>query len=407
VLISFLLPTRNRLSYLKLAIETVRRQEDAEWEIVVSDNDSDEDVRGHLEELADDRIVYKRTDRLLPVTDNWNAALRLSRGDYVLMLGDDDGLLPNYLPHLRSLITGFGRPDLVYTAALIFTYPGVDPASPESMLEDTMYAEFFDGGSEPFALSHDYAVRAVRRAMAFRLAFNFNMQLSVISRRLVDALLTRGEFFQSSFPDYYATCAALLNAENIVADPQPRVVVGVTPKSYGYFHLNRREDEGREFLGGQRTQTVPGTNINDGWLSAMEALEANFGGQYDLHVNHRRYRFLQATHVYAARHRGLIHDGEVAQMERALPPAERFLYHAADAAARTLMPLVPQGLWQTLMRRGQGQFPKWDPRRERGRFRDILDVYDHFARQAQVSGEPDHGAIAAAPSAPRAGRPTR
>ena len=41
---SILLPTRDRLELLKLAVESVRLQDYAEWEIIVSDNASSQDV---------------------------------------------------------------------------------------------------------------------------------------------------------------------------------------------------------------------------------------------------------------------------------------------------------------------------------------------------------------------------
>ena len=100
VLISFLLPTRDRLPYLKLAIETVRRQDNEDWEIVVADNASEEDVVAYVNSLEDSRILVRRAPEPVPVTENWNAALEMSSGDYVLMLGDDDGLLPGVCePH--------------------------------------------------------------------------------------------------------------------------------------------------------------------------------------------------------------------------------------------------------------------------------------------------------------------
>ena len=83
---SVLLPTRNRLEYLRYAVETVRRQDYDNWEIIVSDNDSAEDIRGFVDALADDRIVYLRTGSFVPVTENWNNALSHSTGDYVVML---------------------------------------------------------------------------------------------------------------------------------------------------------------------------------------------------------------------------------------------------------------------------------------------------------------------------------
>ena len=73
--------------------------------------------------------MYRRTERPLPVTENWNAALELSSGEYVLMLGDDDGLLPGYIARMRGLIERFEQPELIHTGALLFTYPGVDPAA--------------------------------------------------------------------------------------------------------------------------------------------------------------------------------------------------------------------------------------------------------------------------------------
>ena len=72
---SVLLPTRNRSSLLAEAIETVRAQSFADWEIIVSDNASIDDVKGLIEGIADPRIVYLRSDKALPVTENWNRAV--------------------------------------------------------------------------------------------------------------------------------------------------------------------------------------------------------------------------------------------------------------------------------------------------------------------------------------------
>ena len=161
-----------------------------------------------------------------------------------------------------------------------------------------------------------------------------------------------------------------------MADPTTPVVIGVTPKSYGYFHLNEREEEGREMLGDQAERTLPGTNINDGWLSAMRAIEANFGARYGLRVNMRRYRYLQAVSVYAARHRGHADNAQVARLEAALPPLERITYRTADLIGRGLVRILPTGLWKRLMRRGQGQFPRSQPALAEGRHRDLLEVFE-------------------------------
>jgi len=377
VLISFLLPTRDRLTYLKLAIETVRRQDSGDWEIVVSDNDSREDVAGHVESLEDPRIRYERTPRPLSVTENWTAALAMSSGDYVLMLGDDDGVLPGYVTHMKALIDRFEHPDLVYTGALLFTYPGVDPDCPAGFLAGNTHGEFFADAREPFVLDHELAIAAVRRSLDFRLAFNFNMQLSLVSRRLIAEMRPQGDFYQSAFPDFYASCAAMLSARRIVADPGERVVIGVTPKSYGFFHLNHKESEGRAFLSGATDgpAQLPGTNINEGWLKAMEAVEANYGARFGIRVNRRRYRLVQASNVYTRHLHGGASAAEVAALEASLPLGERLVLRAANRVARLARRAIPRRAWTALTQRFVGQHPSnWDPWREEGRYADLLEV---------------------------------
>jgi glycosyltransferase involved in cell wall biosynthesis len=377
MLISFLLPTRDRLPYLKLAIETVRRQDSGDWEIVVSDNDSSDDVAGHVASLQDPRIHYARTPRLLPVTENWNAALAMSSGDYVLMLGDDDGVLPGYVTHMRTLIDRFQQPDLIYSGALLFTYPGVDPDCPAGFLAANTHGEFFGDAHDPFLLGREQALAAVRRSLDFHLAFNFNMQLSLVSRRLIEEMSPQGDFYQSAFPDFYASCAAMLCAQRTVADPGERVVIGVTPKSYGFFHLNQQESEGRAFLSGagDGPAQMPGTNINEGWLKAMEALEANYGARFGLRVNRRRYRLVQASNVYTRHLHGAADADEVAALEASLPLGERLVLRAANRVARLVRLAIPQRLWTALTQRFVGQHPSdWDPWREEGRYADLLEV---------------------------------
>ena len=122
------------------------------------------------------------------MTANWNRALAASEGDYTIMLGDDDALLPGYLRAMDELIARFSAPDVIYTKALLFTYPGVDPQRPAGSLMEHGCGDFFAGAQAPFVLDRDRALELVRGAMDFRLRYDFNAQFALISRRLIDAL---------------------------------------------------------------------------------------------------------------------------------------------------------------------------------------------------------------------------
>jgi len=305
---SILLPTRNRLQLLQYAVESVRRQDFSDWEIVVSDNASTEDVRGFVARLDDPRTHYVRTDSFVSVTDNWNNALRASTGDYVIMLGDDDALMPGYFSQLAHLIEKHEAPDLIYTDAYQYAYPNVMPGHPSGFIQQG-YAEFITGRArtEPFWLPRAEAFALVAKSMSFRISFGFNMQHYVVSRRMVNALSSHGEFYESPFPDYYAANALLLLAENVLVVPHPLIVIGISPKSFGYYFFNGKESEGNSFLKNlpdsglkKRLENVvlPGSSLLSSWLYAMESIQQNLECPPDIAIDYRRYRLNQVHFVY-------------------------------------------------------------------------------------------------------------
>jgi len=388
--VSVLLPTRNRLEFLRYAIETVLRQDDPDWEVVVSDNDSEEDIAGHVDGLADDRVRYVRTGSFVPVTANWNNALEHSTGRYVVMLGDDDGLMPGYVRRMRELVERFREPDLIYQGAWLYAYPGVDPAEASGYLQPYGYAEFMRGAVEPFVLAPATRRRMVKAAMRFRVRYGFNMQFSTVSRPLIDRLAPQGPFFQSAFPDYYATNVAFLAAAEIVVEPRPLVAIGVTPKSYGFFHMNDREEAGKAFLeappGESERQArdaaeMPGSNINTGWLSALEAIAQRYPELVPAQPARRRFRALQALSVYEAHYLDGAADGaQVARMEAHLRPWQRAVGRAAMHAARLSRRVLPGAVTRRFSaffhHLGVRQYIGWHAPRVRGGYATLLDVFE-------------------------------
>jgi glycosyltransferase involved in cell wall biosynthesis len=286
-------------------------QDHTDWEIVVSDNASDGDVLNYVRSVGDPRVRAHRQQQLMPVTDNWNAALAQAAGDYFIMLGDDDALMPRALSRMATLIERWRRPMAIYAQALQYAYPDVVPGHPDPFLQ-TGYNEFLEGKGEPFILPRSTALRMVRGAMAFRVLYGYNMQHFVISRELVERLRPKGAFFQSPYPDYYAANAVLLAADPLVATPEVFALIGISPKSFGYYYMNERERDGVEFLQNVaepdivervREKLVPGSNMNDSWLCAMETLARNFAGEVGSAVRHSSYRRLQYHELIRTRDR--------------------------------------------------------------------------------------------------------
>ncbi|URZ16001.1 glycosyltransferase family 2 protein [Clostridium felsineum] len=101
---TILIPTRNRAETLKYCLMTCINQNYDNYEIIVSDNCSSDNTREVIESLNCNKIKYYKTKELLPMTKNYQFALEKVKGEYVICLGDDDGLHFHALELLNKVI---------------------------------------------------------------------------------------------------------------------------------------------------------------------------------------------------------------------------------------------------------------------------------------------------------------
>lgn len=247
-LFSIVIPTHNKLALVADAIETVRRDTKHNWELVVFDNASEEALADHVRALADDRIRFFRSDLFLPVTDSWNRALAQARGDYVMVIGDDDGITPGFFEDVSRLIEDFNSPDCIYCSFYQFFHPGVVPWQREGYVIELRNAFFFAGRELPFLIDAEAKARAVTGSLRVRRNFAFNMQSLIFSRKLISRLTINGSFFHTPFPDYYIANMAFAMADTIVGHPRPLTIAGVSRKSFGYTLFNDLEEAGAKLL---------------------------------------------------------------------------------------------------------------------------------------------------------------
>jgi glycosyltransferase involved in cell wall biosynthesis len=83
--------------YLRKAVESVLRQTNAGWELLICDDHSAEpDLDVLIASYADARFRYVRNPANLGMAGNWNRCLDLARTDLVALLHADDELHENY-----------------------------------------------------------------------------------------------------------------------------------------------------------------------------------------------------------------------------------------------------------------------------------------------------------------------
>ena len=100
-----------KIQFLCEAIESVIQQTYTDWELIIVDDFSPEDIKSVIQPyLTDKRIQYHRNNKncgAINVVDNWNICLSYCTGDFVICIGDDDKLLPECLSQYKDLISKY------------------------------------------------------------------------------------------------------------------------------------------------------------------------------------------------------------------------------------------------------------------------------------------------------------
>ena len=122
LLISIIIPTRDRADYLKYSVQTALKIDDIEIEVIVSDNASSDHTKKIISSIKDDRLKYINTGKRVSMRENFEFALKASSGEYIIFFGDDDGIIPNQFNCLRNILLKY-KPDALSWDFLTYVWP--------------------------------------------------------------------------------------------------------------------------------------------------------------------------------------------------------------------------------------------------------------------------------------------
>ncbi|NLT51054.1 MAG: glycosyltransferase family 2 protein [Ignavibacteria bacterium] len=119
-LVSVILPTYNRYSYLRRSIDSVIRQTFKDWELLVIDDGSSDKTFSLIIEYQEKfpKIRYMRhSNKKLPLT--LNTGILAACGKYIAFIGSDDEWKPDHLERNIEIFYLHKDTDLVYGTAEI------------------------------------------------------------------------------------------------------------------------------------------------------------------------------------------------------------------------------------------------------------------------------------------------
>jgi glycosyltransferase involved in cell wall biosynthesis len=242
-LFTVIIPQKDRAEYLIHTLRTCMIQDYPNFEIIVSDDCSEDNSVDVVHELMkkDSRIKLFAHDHHLGMRDNFEFALNQVQPGYVIALGGDDGLIPGCIWRMFEILSSTKRELLTWPPAS-FTYSD------------------FKGGPNIFSIKRKKNIGIIyvkSEIFLNKLAQTFLYQIDecpmfymkgVASTAIIDRVKSRTKdhsFYYCPTPDGFSGIVLAGEVEDYAFTNEPLSIGGTTNKSQGKNYM-RTDDKSRE-----------------------------------------------------------------------------------------------------------------------------------------------------------------
>lgn len=222
---SVVIPTRARADTLRHTLRTVIAQPERDLEIVVHESGDDPATAVALAEFDDRRIrVFKTGDPVL-MTENWERALQCTTGQYIIFIGDDDGLMPHACAIARAILSKHST-ELISSNYALYLWPDYF----DERIRHRMFARYTD----------DLSCTIKNSRTALQLTYQFRrpgselpmIYHSFVARSLIDRVRkSRGVYFFGLGPDVTSGILNLYFTDEFIFSSYPLSVSGMSKYS--------------------------------------------------------------------------------------------------------------------------------------------------------------------------------
>lgn len=223
-LLSVIIPTRERAETLFFAIQTALAQTSNNYEVIVSDNFSQDNTKEVVHNCSDPRLIYFNTGQRLSMSDNWEFALEKARGEYIIFIGDDDAVMPGGINRLETLIEE-RQSDVYMWGPSIYIWPIDDRKATIEYLQPVLPVHEMNlQKMASFVIAHG-------GWQYYRIPGTYH---AAVSMKILDMIRKKtGKVFHATQPDVFTSMAIPVFAKSCVNTGHAITVHGCSAKSNG------------------------------------------------------------------------------------------------------------------------------------------------------------------------------
>lgn len=231
VLFSIVVPTRNRARTLQACLKTCLNQIEAPpYEIVINDNSDNDETRDLVASLIAENpdqtsIHYYKRESVCSMSENFEDAIGRASGQYVIVIGDDDGICPMALHELGLLIEKTGAQIIKWSNGL-FNWPDIEYQNSANYLGFSLQRHFRVANGHEELQKSLIDLNYVNLPMLY---INAAVRQNVINH-IRDG---QGGLFRSRSPDVYSSIVLSYHCGQFLDVSIPFTIAGLSGSSNG------------------------------------------------------------------------------------------------------------------------------------------------------------------------------
>ena len=228
-LLSIAIATRNRIACAISAIQSILEIPDQRLELVVHDNSDSRELEAYVtEHVNDSRLRYRYSPSRLSMIDNFNEVVGLATGEYLCLIGDDDGVNPEIM-EAAAWAKSEDLDSLAIRDTVNYLWPGTG-------IPSTLFSKVTGGtlSIQPFSgriieADLETEIRSLlHNGGLYYLRFNLPKAYHGLTRRRCFESIKEktGSYFGGTSPDIFSSLAIACVAKRVAVVDYPLTIPG-------------------------------------------------------------------------------------------------------------------------------------------------------------------------------------
>lgn len=227
-LISVVIATKNREKYCIETIKNLTSYDPEILEIVVSDNSDTKYIEDFLSNKNYSNLRYSYTSDDISSIDNFNLAMSMAIGTFVILIGDDDTIHPKIIELAKWALEN-NVDSLCSREVYSFYWPEADPDIPEGYLK----IPFLIKGRFEKVDAKEELIKLLRNGLVNYMFYKVPKSYHGLVRLDIMQEIKKitGNFYGGLSPDIFSVVAISLLTKKHYVYSEPLSIAGVCPSS--------------------------------------------------------------------------------------------------------------------------------------------------------------------------------